>query len=196
MLAMSSFEFLSVLISVVVGLGIANILNGVGRLIHRSGEVKVSATFVAWALFLFLYMIVYWWTIVFGWRDWQNWNLLIFIFVLTYGVLLFLLSVILIPHDMPDDWDPHADFIRMRRWFFGVFIVLVVVEFTDSALKNHLDEFSLSYKLQMAFWLLGGIVCWISENRRVQTVTAVLILLTHVSWVAYQLRDLEWSRGL
>ena len=156
MLAMSSFEFLSVLISVVVGLGIANILNGVGRLIHRSGEVKVSATFVAWALFLFLYMIVYWWTIVFGWRDWQNWNLLIFIFVLTYGVLLFLLSVILIPHDMPDDWDPHADFIRMRRWFFGVFIVLVVVEFTDSALKNHLDEFSMSYKLQMAFWLLGA----------------------------------------
>ena len=193
---MSSFEFLSVLISVVVGLGIANILNGVGRLIHRSGEVKVAVTFVAWTLFLFHYMIVYWWTVVFGWQDWQNWNLLVFVFVLIYGVLLFLLSVILFPHDMPADWDPHTYFIRMRRWFFGVFIALVVVEFTDSTLKNHLDAFSTTYLFLMGFWLSGGIAGWISENRRVHAAYAVLILLTQVSWVAYQLRDLEWSRGL
>ena len=89
---MSSFEFLSVLISVVVGLAIANMLNGIGRLIYRFKELKMSASFAAWTVFLFLYLVIYWWTVVFGWQEWQNWNLLIFLFVLTYGVVLFLLS--------------------------------------------------------------------------------------------------------
>ena len=193
---MSSFEFLSVLISVVVGLGIANILNGVGRLVHRSGDVTVPAMFVAWTLYLFFYMIIYWWTVVFGWQDWQNWNLVFFMFVLAYGVILFLLSVILFPSDMPDDWNPGVHFIVMRRWYFGVFIVLVVVEYTDSMLKGHLADFSVTYQLMMLTWLIGGIVGWITESRRVHTVNAIVVLVSQVAWAAYQLRDLEWSRGL
>ena len=193
---MSSFEFLSVLISVVVGLGIANILNGVGRLIHRAGDVAVPAMFVAWTLYLFFYMVIYWWTVVFGWQDWQNWNLVFFMFVLAYGVILFLLSVILFPSDMPDDWNPRVHFIGMRRWFFGVFIALVAVEYADSMLKGHLAEFSTAYQLMMLTWLIGGIVGWITESRRVHTVNAIVVLVSQVAWAAYQLRDLDWSRGL
>ncbi len=190
---MSAFEFLSVLISVVIGLGMANVLTGVGRMIQRHGEITVSATFVAWTLFLFHYMIIYWWTIVFGWQEWQNWNLVIFIFILTYGVILFLLSVILFPTDVPEGWDPHAHFIRMRHWFFGIFFVLIAIEFMDSYLKDHLAQFSTGYLLMLATWLLGGAASWITEKRRIHAISAWAILISQVSWVAYQLRDLEWS---
>ena len=54
---MSSFEFLSVLISVVVGLAIANILTGIGRLIHRGSDVQLSVNFVAWMLFVSFYLV-------------------------------------------------------------------------------------------------------------------------------------------
>lgn len=190
---MSSFEFLSVLISVVVGLGMANMLTGVGRILHRSQDTKVSATFVVWTLFVFFYLIIYWWTVVFGWQEWQNWNLLIFMFVLVYGILLFLLSVIMYPTDMPESWDPHESFMRMRHWFFGVFLVVVVVEGLDSHLKDHIEEFSLPYFLMLGLWFAGGILGWISNNRRMQTIIATTVFVAQVSWVAYQLRDLEWS---
>lgn len=98
---MSSFEFLSVLISVVVGLAIANMLNGIGRLIYRLKEFKLSVRFVAWTVFLFLHLVIYRWTIVFGWQESQTWNLLIFLFVMIYGVVLFLLSVVLLPAELP-----------------------------------------------------------------------------------------------
>lgn len=190
---MSSFEFLSVLISVVVGLGIANILNGIGRLLHRHKDVRVSVTFAAWTLFLFLYMVIYWWTVVFGWQNWQNWNLVIFMFILTYGIVLFLLSVILYPADMPSDWDPHDRFIDMRRWFFGLFILLIFIEFLDSYLKDHLSGFSTPYLLMLGLWLACGVAGFISKNRRVHAIASVSALASQNLWVLYQLRDLEWS---
>jgi len=190
---MSSFEFLSVLISVVVGLGIANVLTGIGRLLHRHNELSMSITFVAWTLYIFNYMVIYWWTVVFGWQEWQNWNLLLFLFVLTYGILLFLLAVILYPTDMPRSWDPHKRFIEMRRWFFGILAALVLVEALDSYLKGHIGEFSTPYYLLLSLWLAAAGIGWISENRRTHNVISVSVLVSQVAWVAYELRNLEWS---
>ena len=189
---MSSFEFLSVLISVVVGLGIANILTGVGRLIHRHKTVRVSVNFVAWTLYVFFYMVIYWWTVVFGWQEWQNWNLLLFFFVLSYGIVLYLLSIILFPTDMPEGWEPSDHLIVMRRWFFSVFLVLIVVEYTDSFLKDHLDEFSLPYYALMTTWTICGVAALISQSRRIHPLASVVVMISQVAWVSYQLADLEW----
>jgi hypothetical protein len=190
---MDSFEFLSVLISVVVGLGVANILTGIGRLLHRHREVQVSATFIMWSLYLFNYMVIYWWTVVYGWQEWQNWNLLIFMFILVYGILLYLLAVILYPTDMAPSWDPHSSFIDMRRWFFGIFIALVFIEALDSILKDHVDDFSTPYYLLLGLWLSGGVLGWVSSDRRTHTAISACILASQIGWVAYQLRDLTWS---
>ena len=190
---MSSFEFLSVLISVVVGLGMANLLTGIGRLLHRRESVQVSIPFVAWTAFVFFYMIIYWWTVVFGWQDWPDWNLLYFVFVLTYGIILYLLSVILFPTDMPGGWDPHSSLMSMRHWFFGTFLALILIEVTDSYLKGHLSEFSTPYFLLLTIWLISGIASWFSEKKRIHTVASLMVLVSQVVWVSYQLSDLEWS---
>ena len=42
------------------------------------------------------------WTIVYGWQGRENWSLPLFMFVLSYGLILYLLSVILFPTDMPE----------------------------------------------------------------------------------------------
>ena len=190
---MSSFEFLSVLISVVVGLAIANMLNGIGRLIYRSKELKLSVSFVAWTVFLFLYLVIYWWTIVFGWQEWQNWNLLIFLFVLIYGVVLFLLSVVLFPAELPASWNPGEHLIEMRRWFFGIFAGLIVVEVMDSWLKDHLVQFSLPYLALVMTWSVAAVVGWTSRSQTVHAFCAGAALVAQVTWAAYQLADLEWS---
>jgi hypothetical protein len=190
---MSSFEFLSVLISVVVGLGIANILTGIGRLIHREAKMELSPNFVAWTLFVSFYMVVYWWTVVFGWQALQNWNLVMFMFVLAYGLILYLLSVILFPTDMPENWEPGTHIIRKRHWFYGVFLALVVIEFLDSYLKGHLDDFSAPYYVLMTVWATGGILAWTSRKKRVHDIVAIIVVVSQVAWVSYQLSDLEWS---
>lgn len=189
---LSSFEFLSVFISVVVGLGVAHLLIGIGRLIHSSADARLSIAHLLWTAFVFLFMVVYWWTVVFGYKEWQSWNIVLFLFVLMYGVFLFLLAVVLYPPDLPKPWDMQAHFIATRRWFFGIFILLVLTELTDTGLKNHFLQFSQPYILLTGSWLLLAVLGWFSTNQRTQNLIAGYQLVTLVAWVSYQLRDLEW----
>ena len=55
---MSSFEFLSVFISVIVGLAMANMLTGGVNLIHRRHTVKISLAYASPTLWVFLLMVV------------------------------------------------------------------------------------------------------------------------------------------
>lgn len=192
---MSSFEFLSVLISVVIGLGIANLLTGIGRLLHGRMQFRLSSIHLAWTLFVFLYMVIYWWTVVFGWQSWENWNILLFLFVLAYGVLLYLLSVILYPPEITEDWDIDSHFFAMRRWFFGFFAAMIVLEIVDSYLKAHLDQFAAPYWVLMTSWLALAVVGWISSSRRIHRLLVTYVILSLLTWVGFQLRDLDWPRA-
>jgi len=190
---MSSFEFLSVLLSVVVGLGMANMLTGVGRLLHMRRSIRFSVAHLMWSLFVFVMMVVFWWTVVFGYRDWEDWNILLFVFILMYGMFLFLLSAILYPTEIPQSWDLFEHFIDMRRWFFGVYILWLLSEFTDSYLKDHLGDFALPYALLVGSWCITVLWGWISTNRKIHTFIATYQLISLLIWIGYQLEDLEWS---
>lgn len=180
------------MISVVVGLGVAHLLKDIGREIHRSETARVSLAHLLWTAFVFLFMVVYWWTIVFGYRDWESWNIMLFLFILMYGICLFLLAVILYPPDTREPWDMRAHFVNKRRWFFGFFGLLVLADLTDTGLKSHFDDFSVPYLFLLGSWSVLAAVGWISKNERTQNLIAGFCPVTLLSWMGYQLRDLEW----
>ena len=117
---MDVFEFILIPTSIIIGLGMANMLTGAVRLLHHRQDIRYSLTHAAWTLFVFFMMVVYWWTVVFGWKDWEHWNILLFLFLLIYAITLYLWSAILYPGDVPEAWDLQQHFIGMRRWFFSV----------------------------------------------------------------------------
>lgn len=189
---MSSFEFLTVLLSVVVGLAMANLFRGIGQLLHVRRSIQFSVAHLAWSLWVFLVMVIFWWTVVFGWKDWPDWNILLFLFLLTYGLLLFLLSAMLYPSAIPESWDMFAHFVDMRRWFFGVYLCWISAELTDTGLKDHFASFALPYALLMITWAATAAWAWITTDRRTHTTIAVFQVVSLVAWIVYQLRDLEW----
>lgn len=170
----------------------AHLLTGIGRLIHHADTARLSAAHMLWTVFVFSYMVVYWWTVVFGYQDWENWNIIVFLFVLAYGVLIFLLAVVLYPTELPEPWDMQAHFMRMRRWFFGILILLVLTELTDTGLKSHFDDFSIPYFFLMGSWIVAAFLGWITTKPRLQTCIAGYTVVTLIAWVGYQLRHLEW----
>jgi hypothetical protein len=191
---MSSFEFLTVLLSVILGLGMANMLTGAVQLLHHRRTMRYSVAHAAWTLFVFLLMVVYWWTVVFGWKNQEDWNVLLFLFLLLYGIALYLLSAILYPSAIPASWNMEEHFIGLRRWFFSVELVWIAFELTDTYLKDHFDDFSLPYDLLMASWTAAAILGWVSANRRTQMLIASYHCITLLIWMVYQFHDLEWTR--
>ncbi len=131
--AMSEFEYLSVLISIVVGLGISHLLAGMARVIRRRAEVRFYLPSVLWMGALFLAFIQIWWAI-FGWRALDAWTFPGFALVLAIPVLVYLLSYLLVPEGEADDGiDLRARYFENRRWFFGILALVPLTSLAQEA---------------------------------------------------------------
>lgn len=93
---MSSFEYVTVLISIILGLGITHILTGIADLIHKSERVTLYWPHIIWVLFVLLLHIQEWW-LLYELKNYQPWRLPTFLFIMAYPVNLFLLARLLFP---------------------------------------------------------------------------------------------------
>jgi len=132
------FEYLTVLISVVVGLAVTSFLTNVTRIIHVRGEVTVSWVQLLWSVNILIWTIAFWW-FTFVLADQKGWTFQLFIFLLVYSTLLFFLMALLFPEGTPADHDYRKQFMENRVWFFCVFLLFLVVDVVDFTVKLEKD---------------------------------------------------------
>ena len=106
----------------------------------------------------------------------SEWSLLVFMFIIFYAVTLYLMCVILIPSDLDEVSDFAEYFMSLRSWFFAGIILLILVDFADSASKgiDYVMNLGLIYASHMIFMLLGGIVAMRSQSRWYHGVYAIV----------------------
>jgi len=129
-----AFEYLTVLISVVVGLSLASFLTNIVRIIHVRGEVKVSWVQLLWAATILIWTIDFWW-FTFVFTEEAQWSIGLFFFVLSYSIFLFILMALLFPEGVPPNHDYRAQFMRNRLWFFGVLLAFLIFDLGDYFIK-------------------------------------------------------------
>lgn len=121
------FEYLSVLVSIIVGLGLSHLLATTARLIQRRSDVRLFGPTFIWMAMLFVLQIQIWWA-AFEWQSSGAWNFFSFLLFLGLPIGAYLLSVLLVPDlDEPELVDLKASYFNNRRWFFGVLAALPVV---------------------------------------------------------------------
>jgi hypothetical protein len=123
---MHAFEYLSVLISIVLGLALAQLLTAVGRWLERREEVTGYWPAGLWTAFLLIAQVQTWWA-MFGLRNAETWTFLQFSIVLLQPALLFLLSCLALPSPVSPALDLKAYFLSHRRWFFSLLLALLAV---------------------------------------------------------------------
>lgn len=121
---MSVFEFLLVLVSIIVGLGIAELLTGVARVFR--GELTAGRLHSVWVLTIFVLQTQQLWS---RWYlvERAEWHFLEFVLSLLFPLSLYLLSATLFP-TKPQDLDNYL--LARRKGFFlllgfGVFVASV-----------------------------------------------------------------------
>jgi hypothetical protein len=131
---LSQFEYVSVVVAVIAGLGIVHLLRGVARFIDARGKWTPYWVHLLWTWNVFYSLIVFWW---FTWalRDLPQWNLFAFLYILILAVVRYLQCVVLFPAD-----DATTDFreiyFRNRGSFFGLEILALWLSFGDALLKR------------------------------------------------------------
>ncbi len=132
---MSVFEYLGVLLSVIMGLGVTHVLAGLSKTIHHRRTVKLFWVHTLWAFNILVYIVIIWWG-MFWWSTQQDWSFFQFLLLILYAIVLFLAASLLFPWDLPDDFDFEAHFFDTRPWFFAVLTIAWCIDVPETVLKS------------------------------------------------------------
>jgi hypothetical protein len=178
---LDAFGYLSVLLSIIVGIGLTQILTASGRLIRHRAAVRFYWPPLLWAAVLVVIYVQVWWS-MFGLRSYVGWNFLDFLVVLAQTVTLYMMAALILPEDVGDRGvDLHAHYDRQARWFFGFLLATLVV----SILKDLVLAGRLPLPANLAFHIFLGVTCIAAIVIRRQRFHEALAVLGAVSMGAY-----------
>ena len=122
---MSLFEFLMILLSLIVGLGLAEILSGIGRVLKSDGIHAFSWTHSAIVATIFIGLLQTFWE-SWGLGDIAEWSFPAMLLMLGSPTLLFLIAHILFP-DAGQSQDLDAYYFERARLLWVLAAVTVVI---------------------------------------------------------------------
>ena len=138
---MDDFSYLSVVTSIVLGLGVTQLLAGVARLVQSRRRVRLYLPTLLWAALLFLLHIQLWWSAAVL-RDVESWTFLGFFVTILLPTLAYLLSVLVLPDfDREGTIDLREVYYENARWFFGGLATLIALSFVrELVLEGSIDR--------------------------------------------------------
>jgi hypothetical protein len=151
---MSTFDFLSVLFSVVIGLALTEVLQDFRDLIHARHRVKFYWPAMAWGALMILIVAQAWWG-MFAMRDLAHWNFAMYGAVVLQITLMYLAAGVVLP-DVPEQgpFDMRAAYYGNSRWFFGMLAATVLSTFLkDFVLIGHMTTSANVIFLAIYFFL-------------------------------------------
>jgi len=145
---MDEFSYLSVLLSIILGLAITQILKGFRGIVLARTRVRMYWPVVAWAALLLLIDVQSWWA-MFGLRSIASWTFPAFFVVLTQTIVLYMLAAIVLPDFTGEKIDLSTHYHAHTRWFFGLLVLVLLISLgKDVVLTGHLPG-----RLNLAFHL-------------------------------------------
>lgn len=174
---MSEFEYLAVLISIVLGLGITRLLSGFGRWLEHRSTLRAYAPAIIWAAILLVLHVQAWWS-MFALRHHVGWTFWQFSVVLLQPITLFLLATLVLPSAGASSPGLRSNYYAQRPWFFGLLVLLLVVSvLKDLVLTGSLPEpINLGFHVAFLIPAVAGVfVARESFHRAIAYVAAALI---------------------
>ena len=180
---MSQFEYVAVLISIIVGLALTQILRGVGQMVTMKNGPRPYWVHLVWTFYLFMVIPLFWW--------WEfrlgsiDWSLPIYLVVIIYATLFFFISLVVQPSNLDGVSDYKEYYYSHRRWIFGLLIAITSWDFIDTAMKG-VDHFfgiiDAGYLVVQLSTIAGSVVAIITPNERYHEIFATVFIIVFVSF--------------
>ena len=189
---MGAFEYLSVLISIILALGMTRVLAGVGEMLQARMRPRIYWVHVVWIVNLFTYLVVAWW-IFYRWRNQQEWSFYLFVFVLISPTILYLASILLFPREgsIEESVDYKTHYYANHGAFFAIFSMFTVVDFADTLLKGipHFLALGKPYIISNTLYFTGMVTAAITQNERYHQFYAIFFLVQTIviSFILFQI---------
>jgi hypothetical protein len=180
---MDAFSYLSVLLSIVLGLALTQILQGYRAVLLAKGRVRHSATVLIWSG-QFLFIVAQAWWASFGLRDRTQWDFVAFAVILAQMGLVYMAAALIFP-DIPSsgDVDLASHWERHRGAFFSFVLAMLAASLLKSfALDDRLPSpTDTLFHVLLAIIAVAGIMV---RNSRIQLLLACVSASVLVAYVA------------
>jgi len=161
---LTTFEYLSVFISIVIGLGVVRALGGVATLLDRQ-ESNAYWVHSTWVGYFIIWLPWFWWFEL-DWRLETTWTFPVFFFVVIFAMLYYLAVFVLVPTREADYKDLETYFYRVRPRFFVLLALINIADVIDTFLKpGNLEDVGPTYGPVIAILLIGNVVASMTERR-------------------------------
>ncbi len=182
---MTQFEFLAVIISIVLAFGISDILLTWGEQIRLRKKVRHYGLLSAWTALILIMMIQIWWSL---WlvRDRVGWTLIEFFVLIFPFLLISLIAYVLTPSYQNEELDLKRYYFDNSAWIFGLAALYLAstMLFTDVIRgesvfepQNAIRSIGLLLMILLALW----------RNERFHVVAAVVAYGLLFGWAVLTL---------
>lgn len=173
---MDAFSYLSVLLSIVVGLAVTQLLSGFAALVHARRRIAMYWPVPVQMAATLLVAVEVWWS-MFGMREVRHWTFGAFLMLLLQSIAVYLMAAFITP-ELPGDerLDLRDAYFREARWFFGSSLGLIII----SLIKNVVLSGSFQHGLDLAghfIFAALAIAGVASRSDRIHKIIAPLSLL-------------------
>ena len=147
---MDPFAYLSVLMSIILGLAVQQVLQGYRALILSRRRIRFYAPPIIWSVLLLMMVAQNWWA-SFGLAAHTDWSFALFAIILVQTILLYMMAAIVLP-DIPADEpiDLRDHYYREARAFFGIAAALILW----SLFRDYMLDGSLPRPLALIFYAI------------------------------------------
>lgn len=178
---MTPFEYVIVLISIILGMGITQIVSGLADMIHRWERVKVYWPHLVLVIIVFFIQIQEWW-VTYDMRNYEYWRLPTFLFIILYPVNLYILARLL----FPVSW--RGKVIDMKEFYFQNSRRIYLFTITLDSLGVIDNIFIANYTVQdqiIQFIVMALLIFVVAKDNKNELLHKTIVLLLLFITVAY-----------
>ena len=162
---MDAFSYLSVLLSIIIGLAITQVLQGYRAMLLARHRVRPFAPTIIWSLLILVMATQSWWA-SFGLADRHDWSFGTFGVILLQTILLYMAAGLVLPDAGPDEViDLRAHYFGHTGIFFGTQIAMLATSLLKNALLDGRNVNPLDIEMHGVFIAISTLALFVRGAR-------------------------------
>ena len=181
---MSLFEFVTVMISMILALCLGQLLRSVSYLVKTERDVLSHPPYTIWFVVILLSVINHWWSL-WDLKD-VEWNYVRFLYILIAPIVLTFATGLFSPNRSgTDSIDLKAHFERIRLLFASAFMIYGMVMWFDGPLLAGQNVFGAVGLLHVPI-LAGTSLALFTRNYRANVIGPAMIITILLAIMAFR----------
>ena len=174
-----TFAYLSVFISIVLGIAVVQLLRGLVGFITLQG-IKPFWVHSVWMGYFVIWLPYFWWFTL-NWETVKAWTFFPFFFLVGFSMIVFAAIAVLVPEKLSESPDLKQYYYRVRRPFFLLMASISALDIVDTLLKgvDNLERLGgIPYIIFSSLVVVGHIVASWTDSDKYHAIWVVLVVGT------------------